>query len=301
MQDLNDLYFFAQVVDHQGFAAAGRALRIPKSTLSRRISSLENQLGVRLVQRSTRRFSVTEIGQSYYVHCKAMLVEAQAAQQAIDLNRSEPRGIVRVTCPVALLHGRVGTILGDFLAENPRVTVHLEATNRVVDVISEGLDVALRVHASPFKDSDLVIKVLGERSWCLVASPAFLQTHGLPQTPADLVATPSLDLGPPYHEHVWQLEGPGGETATVRHTPRFVTDDMSTLKQAALAGVGVVQLPLVMVYDELKLGTLEKITPSWRPKNAIIHAVFPSRRGLLPSVRALIDFLAMRFEQVDDL
>lgn len=301
MQDLNDLYFFAQVVDHQGFAPAGRALGIPKSTLSRRIALLEKQLGVRLVQRSTRRFSVTEIGQSYYSHCKAVLVEVEAAQQVIDLNRSEPQGVVRLTCPVALLHARVGAMLADFLAATPRVTVHLEATNRVVDVIGEGIDVAIRVRPPPLKDSDLVMKVLGERRWCLVASPALLQQHGVPEVPTDLAAMPSLDFGPPYGEHMWQLEGPGGAMATVRHTPRFVTDDIIALKQAAMASAGVVQLPVMMVHDELTAATLVATAPAWKPKSGIIHAVFPSRRGLLPSVRALIDFLTTCFERIDEV
>jgi DNA-binding transcriptional LysR family regulator len=218
MQDLNDLYYFAQVVDCQGFAPAGRALGVPKSTLSRRIAVLEEHLGVRLIQRSTRRFTVTEIGQSYYTHCKAMLVEADAAQQAIDLTRAEPQGIVRLTCPVALLHARVGTMLADFMQQTPRVTLHLEATNRTVDVIGEGIDVAIRVRPPPLKDSDLVMKVLGERCWCLFASPALLDQHGALSAPADLVALPSLDFGPAYGEHVWQLEGPAGRLrcATLR-------------------------------------------------------------------------------------
>jgi DNA-binding transcriptional LysR family regulator len=300
MQDLNDLYFFAQVVDHQGFAPAGRALGVPKSTLSRRISVLEEQLGVRLIHRSTRRFSVTEIGQSYYSHCKAMLIEAEAAQQSIDLNRSEPQGIVRITCPVALLHARLGQMLADFMAETPRVTIHLEATNRVVDLVGEGIDVAIRVRPPPLKDSDLVMKILGERNWCLVASPALLEKFGVPLMPADLTTLPSLDFGPPRGEHVWQLEGPHGAAATVRHTPRFVTDDMIALRQAAVAGAGVVQLPAMMVSDEIKGGVLVRLTPEWVPKGGIIHAVFPSRRGQLPSVRKLIDYLAMRFEQVDE-
>jgi len=145
------------------------------------------------------------------------------------------------------------------------------------------------------------MKVLGARSWCLVASPGLLQQHGAPEVPADLVALPSLDFGPPYAEHAWQLEGPEGGVATIRHAPRFVTDDMIALRQAAIAGAGVVQLPDMMVRDELTLGTLVKVIPSWKPKSGIIHAVFPSRRGLLPSVRTLIDYLAMRFERFDEL
>ncbi|MFM0503190.1 MULTISPECIES: LysR family transcriptional regulator [Paraburkholderia] len=299
MRDLNDLYFFAQVVEYQGFAPAGRALGMPKSTLSRRIAVLEEHLGVRLIQRSTRRFTVTEMGQRYYTHCKAMLIEAEAAQQAIELNRSEPQGVVRLTCPVALLHARIGVMLAAFMAETPRVTVHLEATNRTVDVIGEGVDVAIRVRPPPLKDSDLVMKVLGERSWCLVARPSLLEQHGVPAAPADLAVLPSLDFGPPHGEHVWHLEGPGG-SAAVHHTPRFVTDDMIALRQAAVAGAGIVQLPVMMVSDELTSGALVKLIPAWLPKSGIVHAVFPSRRGLLPSVRKLIDFLAEQFGQIEE-
>lgn len=300
MQDLNDLYYFVQVVEHGGFAPAGRALGIPKSKLSRRLALLEERLGVRLLQRSTRRFSVTEVGQDYYIHCKAMLVEAEAAQEAIDLTRAEPRGVIRLTCPVTLLHARVGPMLADFMAENPGVTVHLEATNRRVDVIGERIDVAIRARPQPIQDSDLVMKVLAERKWCLVASPRLLADRALPTVPADLNGLPSVDLGPPHLDHVWQLQGPGGASAAIHHDPRLVTDDMISLRTAAIAGVGIAQLPTMMVRDELEQGALMKLVPDWAPKSGLVHAVFPSRRGLLPSVRTLIDYLAMRFAQLEE-
>ncbi|WP_431824416.1 LysR family transcriptional regulator [Burkholderia sp. F1] len=300
MQDLNDLYFFVQVVEYKGFAPAGRVLGVPKSTLSRRIAALEKQLGVRLVHRSTRQFSITEIGQRYYTHCKAMLVEAEAAQQAIDQMRAEPQGVVRLTCPVAILHARVGAMLAAYLARTPRVTIHLEATNRVVDVVGEGIDVAIRVRPPPLKDSDLVMRVLGERAWCLVASPSLVRQVGEAATPADLAAWPSLDFGPAQSQHAWQLDGPDGVQVTIHHTPRFVTDDMTALRQAAVAGAGVVQLPVMMMTDELRRGELVRVLPGWLPKSGVIHAVFPSRRGLLPSVRSLLDFLAERFAEVDE-
>lgn len=296
--DLNDLFYFAQVVDHQGFAPASRALGIPKSKLSRRIGVLEERLGTRLIQRSTRHFSVTEIGQSYYGHCKAMLVEADAAQQAIDLTRSEPQGIVRLACPVALLHARIGAMVAEFMAAYPKVIVHLEATNRRVDVIAERIDVAIRVRVPPLRDSDLVMRTLGRRAWCLVASPALLAERGLPAVPADVAALPTLDWGPPQPTHSWQLEGPDGAGMEIRHSPRLVTDDMLALRLAALAGVGAVALPSMVVEDELKQGRLVMLVPQWRPRGGVIHAVYPSRRGLLPAVRALIDFLALRFEQI---
>lgn len=299
MQDLNDLYYFVQVVDHQGFAPAGRALGMPKSRLSRRIALLEERLGVRLIQRSTRRFSVTEIGQQYYDRCKAMLVEAEAAQEVIDLTRSAPCGIVRVSCPITLLDTSIGAMLADYLVDNPRVTVHLEATNRRVDVIGEGIDVAIRVRPPPLDDSDLVMRVLAEHSWCLVGSPALLAGRRLPLQPVELSALPSLDMGPPLPQHTWSLRGPDGASVTIPHEPRLVTDDMLALRVAAVGGVGITQLPTMMVVDELKRGSLVRIAPDWASRSSIVHAVFPSRRGLLPSVRSLLDYLATRFAPQD--
>ena len=180
MHDLNDLYYYVQVVEHAGFAPAGRALGMPKSRLSRRVALLEARLGVRLIQRSTRRFAVTDIGQTYYSHCKAMLVEADAAQQAIDATRAAPCGTVRMSCPVALLHTYVGNMLADFMALYPQVTVQLDASNRRVDPIAESIDLALRVRPPRLQDSDLVLRVLAERSQCLVASPELLARQGTP-------------------------------------------------------------------------------------------------------------------------
>lgn len=300
MQDLNDLYFYAQVVDHGGFAPAGRALGQPKSKLSRRIALLEDRLGVRLIQRSSRRFSVTEIGQTYYAHCKAMLVEAEAAQDSVAMTRSDPCGVVRLSCPVALLHTRVGTMLADFMVRNPRVELHLEATNRRVDVIAEGFDVAIRVRYPPLDDSDLVLKVLAQRSQCLVASPSLLQRHGAVAVPAELHRLPTLDLGPARPDHIWRLIGPEGAEAAIHHRPRLVTDDMVALRTAAVAGVGIVQLPTLVVIDEIQAGRLVQVLHGWAPKKHIIHAVFPSKRGLLPSVRALLDFLALRFDALHE-
>ncbi|KGR97880.1 LysR family transcriptional regulator [Burkholderia sp. ABCPW 111] len=299
MRDLNDLYYFVQVVDHGGFAPAGRALNMPKSKLSRRIALLEERLGMRLIQRSTRRFAVTDTGQTYYAHCRAMLVEADAADEAVALMRAEPRGIVRVTCPVVLLDALVGDMVAAFMAECPLVEIHLEETNRRVDVVGEGIDVALRVRPPPLEDSDLVLRVLAERGQCLVASPRLLERAGAPRVPADLAALPSLALGLPQDEHVWNLHGPDGAHAAIRHRPRLVTRGMPALRAAAVAGVGVVQLPTMMVRDQLARGELRQLLPGWAPRREIVHAVFASRRWLLPSVRALLDFLAQRFAALE--
>lgn len=300
MRDLNDLCYFVQVVDHGGFAPAGRALGIPKSKLSRRIALLEERLGASLVMRSTRRFSVTELGQTYYTHCKAMLVEADAADEAIALTHSEPRGIVRMTCPVALLDARVGEMLAAFMLANPRVEVHLEEINRRVDVVAEGIDIAIRVRPPPLEDSELVLRVLTDRGQCLVASPRLLAEIETPKVAADLARLPTLGLGVPQGEHVWNLFGPDGAQVAIHHHPRFVTRGMLALRAAAVAGVGVVQLPTMMVRDQVAAGTLVQVLPGWAPRREIIHAVFASRRGLLPAVRALVDYLVGRFEALEE-
>ncbi len=296
MQDLNDLYYYVQVVDHGGFAPAGRALGEPKSKLSRRIAGLEERLGVRLLQRSTRHVAVTEIGRVYYTHCKAMLVQSEAAQEAIDTRRSEPCGIVRVTCPVALLDARIADMLAEFMVRHPQVEIHLEATNRRVDVIEERIDVAIRVRPPPLEDSDLILRTLADRGQCLVASPKLLAEYGTPEVPADLTGLPSLALGLPRQQHSWHLIGSDGAEARIEHRPRLVTRSMNALRIAAVAGIGIVQLPVMMMTEELSDGRLISVLPDWAPPREIIHAVLPSRRGLLPAVRSLIEFLAQGFQ-----
>lgn len=300
MQDLNDLYYFAQVVRHGGFAPAERATGIPKSRLSRRVAHLEQQLGVRLLQRSTRRFSVTEIGQSYYRHVQAMIAEAEAAQESIDVVQGSPRGIVRITCPIDLLQSLIAELLVEFMQQCPEIILHLESTNRRVDPVAEGIDIALRVRPPPLEDSDLVLRVLSQRPLYLLASPALVAQQSSPMTPDDLANWPSLDRGPPHKDHHWALRGPNDEEVMVRHQPRLVTDSMVTLRQAAVAGLGVVELPALIVSEQIQRGQLLRLLPDWSLKPGITHMVYPSRRGQIPAVRALIDFLVNRIAALED-
>lgn len=294
--DLNDLQLFARVVEHGGFAAAARAMGVPKSTVSRRIAVLEERLGTRLIHRSTRQFAVTEIGMQYHHHCQALLVHAEAAQEVIDRTFSGPHGTVRLSCPIALLDYQVGDMLARYLKRCHGVQLLLESTNRHVDVIAENMDLAIRVRFPPLDDSDLVMKHLGESSQRLVASPELLKGIKRAVTPADLSSLPSVDSGQFLQRHEWHLLAKDGSTATVPHTPRMVTDDQLALRIAALHGVGVVQLPTMMVHDDLRSGRLVDLMPTWKPRSAVVHVVFPSRRGLLPAVRHLIDYLAEEFE-----
>ena len=296
MFDLNELFLYAKVVEHGGFAAAGRALNLPKSTLSRRVSQLEARLGARLIQRSTRQFQVTDIGQAYYRHCVAMIAEAESAEDVIAFNKSEPRGVIRLSCTTALLNYWVAPMLAQFMAQCASVELNVKSFNRKVDIISEGYDMALNLCFPPLESSELVMKVLAKSPQVLVASATFLQDAPLPSLPADLAGLATIHWGNPLLAYLWDLTGPDGATAQVAHTPRLVSDDMSTLKNAALAGVGIANLPQVVVKDELADGRLIAVLPAWQPAEGVITAVFPSRRGLMPSVRSLIDFLGDAFE-----
>lgn len=295
MQDLNDLYFFAQVVEHGGFAAASRATGVPKSKLSRRIALLEERLGVRLLHRSTRRFSVTEVGRVYYRHCLAVVSEAQTAQDAVDSVQAEPRGTVRLSCPVMLARGPLARVVTRFMAEHPRVRVHVEVTNRRVDVIEEGLDLAIRVRQPPIEESELILKKLGVSRGLLVASPALLDRLGRPQGPDELDRFDSLDMVRATGEHIWHLTGPDGTVRKVAFSPRLECDEMVVLRRAALDGLGIVQLPDWLVGDDIAAGRLESVLPEWKHPEGLFHAVFPTRRGLVPAVRLFLDALGEAF------
>lgn len=300
LPDLNDLYYFAQVVDHGGFAPAGRALGMPKSKLSRRVALLEQRLGTQLLMRSTRSFTVTEAGKAYYQHCRAMMTEAAAAEEAIALVQATPRGTVRFSCPVALLNARVSPMLATFMHTYPEVSVYVEETNRRVDVVAEGFDFAIRVRPAPLQDSDLILRPFSDRGQCLVASPALLAQYPKLHGPADLAQLPSMDLGTPREDHRWILVGPDKAMADVRHKPRLVTQSMLVLRDAAIAGVGIVKLPRMFFTEEAAKGALVNVLPAWEPRREIIHAVYASRRGQLPAVRLLLDFIAAQFAQLTE-
>ncbi|WP_036279072.1 LysR substrate-binding domain-containing protein [Methylocystis sp. ATCC 49242] len=300
MRDLNDLYFFVRVVDNGGFAPAARVLGVPKSRLSRRLVLLEQRLGVRLLQRSTRSFAVTEIGREYYRHCKEMLEAADAAQEAIDRFHAEPQGRVRVTCPPGLVHFRIGDLVSRFMDRYPLVQVYLKSTSRPIDVITDSIDVSIRVSTPPLEEGDLVRRILAQSPQRIVASPAFLSRFAPPQTPAELSALPTIDIGPPRSLYQWRLEGPDEETLLVSHQPRLVTDDFVQMRLAALHGIGAAHLPAFAVDDDLATGALVEIMPQWRPRTGIVYVVFPSRRGVQPAVRGMIDFLAAEFARFHD-
>lgn len=291
MQDLNDMLFFAEVVDRGGFAAAGRALNIPKSKLSRRVAELETRLGVRLLQRTTRKLSLTQAGEIYHRHCIAMREQAEAADEAVAQVQDEPRGTVRVTCPVTLAQTTIGPLLPRFLAAHPQVRIDMQISNRVVDLVQEGVDVALRVRANLDDSGTLVIKNLGPTHGVLVASPQLLQRFGQPEGPEALRRLPTVAMSAADGRATWQLHGPRGAHHELQHHPVYTADDLFTLKLAVLQGAGMSVLPDYLCTDELRSGELVPVLPGWEPPEARVLAVFPSRRGMVPAVRRFLDFL----------
>ncbi len=297
MDDLNDLAYFAHVAEHGGFAAAERATGIPKSKLSRRIAALEAALGVRLIQRTTRRFALTDIGQRMLQHARAMLAEAAAAQALATEQTAAPRGTVRLSCPPALLQHGVGEMLARFLNAWPLVTLRVQASNRNVDVWQDGVDLALRVRApGAALPQDEVVRPLALSPHVLVAAPALLTSAAPPATPAELARLPTLGLGNSPEEARWLLAGPEGARAEVALQPRLVADDMGALLCAALAGVGCAALPRLLAHTPLARGALQEVLPGWAPPPGLVQAAFASRQGMRPAVRQLLDALAAGFD-----
>jgi DNA-binding transcriptional LysR family regulator len=296
MQDLNDLFYFSIVVEKGGFAAAGRALAIPKSRLSRRISQLEERLGVRLLQRSTRRFAVTDAGQRFYRHCQAVIAEAQAAEEAVAQLTTEPRGLVRMSCPVSITQNAMAGILPGFLEKYPQIRVLILSTNRRVDLINEGVDIALRVRFKLDTDADLVVRSFGVSRSLLVASPAYLDARGRPTQPEDLGRLDTISIAE-LDAQSWELTAKDGRRYLFEHQPRLMSGDFPLVRSSAEKGLGVALLPESVCCAALNSGSLEVILPEWSPPQGIVHCVYPSRRGVLPAVRVLIDWLAEKMPE----
>ena len=292
MQDLNDLYYFSAVVEHGGYAAAERALGIPKSRLSRRIAQLENDLGVRLLQRSTRRFAVTDIGHSVFRHAQAMLASAQAARDTVDRVSSSPRGLVRVSMPVTIAQEVMPKVLPSFLERYPDVRVQVHVSNRRIDLINEGFDIALRVRAKLDEDGNLVLRGFGDSRELLLASPGYLDRRGRPETPAELKDHAILMVNEDEFHQRWELHGPHGAVENVELRPRMVGFDFPLLKRLAMSHIGITMLPEMVCAEAVRNGDLEVVLPDWHLSQGIVHAVFASRRGMLPAVRVFIDHLA---------
>lgn len=286
------MVFFAEVAERGGFAAAGRVLGVPKSRLSRRVAELEGRLGVQLLQRSTRSLSLTPAGELYLRHCSAMRDAAQAAADSIAQVQTEPRGTVRISCPVTLAQSNLGPLLPLFMKRFPGVRIEMRALNRPVDPIEDGVDIALRVRFEIEASATLAARYFGTSRGLLVASPELLARQGAVRTPADLARLDTIAMSAGEGRTTWKLDGPDGATWVHQHQPRYVVDDLLSVKFAVLQGIGATILPDYMARPEVKAGVLVDVLPGWGPAPVITHAMYPPRRALVPAIRHLLDFLA---------
>ena len=294
MQDLNDLYYFAKVVECGGFAAAGRNLGIPKSRLSRRIAELETRLNASLLQRTTRKLALTAVGERYLQHCQAMLLEAEMADEVVATLSAEPRGRLRVSCPQGLTHWNFSEVVSRFLAEYPQVQLELLLVNRRVDLVNEGIDVALRVRNPGDEDSSLNVRHLAPASAVLVASPSLLIGRSI-NSPEDLAQLPVLGAIEADRKVHFPLVHQDGRRFEAVLEPRLAIDDFPIRKASALAGLGMTMLPMMNCHEALADGSLVRLLPDWSMRTGNLQAAYTQRRGALPAVRAWIDHLAAAF------
>ncbi len=284
--DLNELFVFARVVQAGSFTGASRELGMPKSTVSRKVSELETRLGARLLQRTTRKLSLTDVGHTYYQHAQRVVAEVEEAERAVTRLQEVPRGLLRVTTP--LNFGFLGPIVASFLRRHPEVQVELVGADRIVDLVQEGFDVAVR--AGPLADSTLVARRLGALQSFLVASPRFLRMHGTPKQPEDLERFDCVVFAGASDPTTWRLSL-DGKTRAVQVSPRLLVNDFEFLDEAARQGLGIAMLPLFRCIDDLRTKRLTRVLPAWCSPQAPIHAVYPSTRHLSPTLRAFLDHL----------
>ncbi|MEX2632240.1 MAG: LysR substrate-binding domain-containing protein [Tistlia sp.] len=292
MLNLNDLRFFVQAVESGGFAAAGRRLGCPKSTVSKRVAALEAALGAQLIHRTSRSFALTELGRDVCDHARAALIEAEAVESVVLQRLAEPSGIVRITASVPSAQFRLADRLPILARQYPKLRIQLHVTDRFVDLVQEGFDIAIRDHFAPLPDSDLVQRRMGEERITLVAAPSYLALRGEPATPEALSHHDGLMTNPAVR--VWRLSDAGGRTVEAAPQPRLHADESLPLMRAAEAGLGIVCLPESISAQAIREGRLVAVLPAWTAGSVISTILTPHKRGQLPAVRAVIDFLVQK-------
>ncbi|RKH73240.1 LysR family transcriptional regulator [Corallococcus aberystwythensis] len=290
--DLNELLVFARVVQAGSFTAAAKALRMPKSTVSRKVSELEERVGAQLLQRTTRTLHLTEVGRAYYAHCERIVAEAEAAELAVTRLQAGPHGLLRVTTPLSVHF--LAPLVSRFMEQYPDVQVELLCTDRAVDLMEEGFDLAVRAGRLP--DSSLMARRLGDIEWLVVASPGYLQARGAPKTPADLAKHDCLFFGKSVQGNVWTLHA-GGRSVDVKVSGRLVVNEPDMLRAVTSLGAGVALIPGQQCIEDLASGRLQRVLPDWSSAGAPVHAVYPPTRHHVPKVMAFVEVLREHWPQ----
>ncbi len=296
--DLNDYFYFVHVVEKHGFSAAAEALGLPKSRLSRHIRQLEERLDARLIQRTTRQFNVTELGEIFYAHARTVVDEMEKAESAVRRKKNFLSGNVTISCSVGVAQFALKELIARFLAENPLVTVSQQVTNQNIDMIASGIDLAIRGHSVALPDSSLIQRPLAQVEWQLFAASDYEDKNGALEDPSDIDNHQTLVLGWQSPRGKWELERKSGEKLAVDITPRLKSDDMSTLKHAAAGGAGLVALPAYTCREELENGQLRRVLSNWHAGAPQLSLVAPTRKGQPQAVVAMRDYLLAEFSDV---
>ena len=301
MHTLDDYYYFYLVVKHGGFSAASEASLITKSKLSRRILALEQKYNISLIQRSTRHFKVTPLGQEFYEECAKVVAQMQCADHVLLKQVSEPEGLIKISCPTMMMQFQVRSLLNQFLQHYPKVQLELELTSRRVDVLHDDLDLAIRTNFQSTEDSSLVIRDVIKTQHCLVASPHLLQDKHI-ENFDDLAQFPSIVLGTQKSQYSWQLYHLQTKaTASISLTPRIKSNDLAGVYYSALDGLGIADLPYLTVQDDIATGRLVHILPQWCSNIGMVQLVYASRKGQRLAMRRLIEFLVEQLRQLKQL
>jgi DNA-binding transcriptional LysR family regulator len=289
--DLNEIFVFAKVVQAGSFVRAARQLGMPKSTVSRKLCDLEARLGARLLERTTRSLRLTDTGRAYYAHAERILLELEEADAAVTELQAAPRGNLRVSAP--LNFAQLGPIGERFLARYPEVQLEIACTDRIVDLVAENFDLAVRV--GRLADSTLIARPLGMMRNVLVVSPSLLDQRGVLNGPEQLRDWPCLAFGGVAERANWELLGPGGRTLTIRISPRFIVNDFDVLCSAAVSGLGIALMPAQRCVEDVRAGRLRRVLPEWSSIERPLQAVYPSGRHLSPKMTVFLDHLAASF------
>ncbi|TGU92069.1 LysR family transcriptional regulator [Mesorhizobium sp. M00.F.Ca.ET.151.01.1.1] len=291
MIDLNDVIVFARVVEAGSFTAAARLLAMPKTSVSRRVAALEREVGVRLLQRTTRSLNLTDAGRLYYEQSSQGLRTIEEANLRLAEARAEPSGTIRISAPVGFGGYFLIRAVVDFLALYPKTNVELRLADDKLNLVEDGIDLAFRT--GTLQDSTLIARKLGAARRLLCASPDYLARYGMPEGPADLARHRCVIAGPSASGAHWVLDGPQGQE-TVVVTGRFAANEMQAVLAAALAGFGVAQLPQAMAEGLIDQGRLQRVLEDYTTPAGGLHVLYPSSRHLSPLVKAFIELAAER-------
>jgi DNA-binding transcriptional LysR family regulator len=286
--DLNEIVVFAKVVETKSFTAAADLLGLPKSTVSRKLAQLEERLGVRLLQRTTRKLALTDIGQAYYERCARIVADATAAEQLVTDMQSSPRGLLRVTAPVDLAASHLGPIVGAFTGAHPDVHIELDGSDRVVDMIEENFDVAVRF--GPLTESTLVARKLCKITSHLVATPAYLAAHPAPKEIDELDDHDRVLFAPVSRVQSWTLTR-GEQTYEFGRPAKITSNILFAVRAALLEGCGIGLAPSFMVARDIEVGRLVHVLPEWAARSQELYAVYPGRQNVPPKLSLFLDHL----------